>query len=109
MTTAEQIDTEQEHPPEAFEVMVSYLPAAHAYHHRYVADTVVEKVRTDSMAFFHVHDHQERDTYRYFLEFGGVRITDTSQTLAHLAAHHHHHGDELHFNLVEEITPGSAS
>ncbi|MGH9919850.1 MAG: hypothetical protein ACRD6W_13430 [Nitrososphaerales archaeon] len=58
------------------------------------------------MAFFGVHDRQERDTYRYFLEFHGERITDTAQTLGHFADEHCLK-DEAHFNLVEEITPGA--
>jgi len=96
---------EGRHHSEPIRVTVSYLPAAHPFRHSYAPDTIVETVRTDAMAFFGVRDHQERDTYRYFLELGGVRITDTGQTLEHLAAGHHHE-DELHFNLVEEITPG---
>jgi hypothetical protein len=109
MNTAEQAPAQEAAQPAAFEVTVDYLPAAAPYHHRYAAEAILETVRTAAMAFFHVSDRQERDTYRYFLEFGGVRITDTSQTLAQLAEAHHHQGHELRFHLVEEITPGSAS
>ena len=101
--------TEKEHlaerRPETIRVVVSYLPAVHPFERAYSPDTTAETVRVDAMAFFHVSDRQERDTYRYFLELDGVRITDTSVTLAHLAAGHGH-THELHFHLVEEITPG---
>lgn len=106
MSIAEPISSKPEHHAEVIAVTVSYLPAAAPFHHRYDDETLVEKVRTDAMAFFGVHDHQERNTYTYYLELGGHRITNTSQTLGHLAAEHHHQ-DELHFHLVEEITPGS--
>jgi hypothetical protein len=94
------------HHPESIRAMVSYLPAAHPFRSSYAPNTIAETVRTEAMAFFGVRDRQERDTYHYFLELGGVRITDTNETLELLAAGHHHE-DELHFNLVEEITPGS--
>ncbi len=107
MSTAEQAPAQEADRPQEFEVTVSYLPAAAPYHHRDAGYTILETVRTAAMAFFGVADRQERDTYRYFLEFSGARITDTSPTLAQFSEAHHHHGHELHFNLVEEITPGS--
>jgi hypothetical protein len=93
------------HRPETIRVVVSYLPAAHPFERAYPPETTAETVRVDAMAFFHVSDRQERDTYRYFLELHGVRITNTSVTLAQLAAEHGHRHD-LHFHLVEEITAG---
>jgi len=56
------------------------------------------------MKFFGVQDRQERDTYHYFLEIHGTRITDTSQPISNFLKH----GHELHFHLVEQITPGSS-
>lgn len=56
------------------------------------------------MKFFGVQDRQERDTYHYFLEIHGTRITDTSQPISNFLEH----GHELHFHLVEQITPGSS-
>src|SRR5260221_11299420 len=82
---------------------VDPLPAAAPFHHRYAPETTVETVRVAAMAFFGVRDRQDRDTYRYFLEIGGMRITDTSQPISNFVEH----GRELHFHLVEQITPGS--
>ena len=99
---------QREHPLlEVICVIVSYLPATHPFEHPYPPATAVETARVAAMTFFHVSDRQERDTYRYYLELDGVRVTDTSQTLAHLAGEHHR-THTLHFHLVEEITPGAA-
>jgi hypothetical protein len=107
MSIAQEIQPPEGHRhPESIETTVSYLPAAHPYRHDYPRATTLETVRTDAMNFFGVHDRQERDTYRYYLEFHGHRITDTAQTLEHFVDEHHLE-DEVHFNLVEEITPGA--
>jgi hypothetical protein len=107
MSIVEEVQPSDEHRHQAdIETTVSYLPAAHPYKHDFARETVLETVRTDAMAFFGVHDRQERDTYRYFLEFHGEKITDTGQTLERFLTEHHL-GHEVHFNLVEEITPGA--
>jgi hypothetical protein len=92
-------------PPPAppVQVTVDYLPAAKPFHNDFVETTTVETVRTEAMNFFGVRDRQERDTYKYFLEFEKVRVTDTSKTLRQLL------GSErggAHFNLIEEVTKG---
>jgi hypothetical protein len=84
-------------------VTVDYLPATKPFGRAYPAMTMVETVRTDAMGFFSVRDRQERDTYRYFLELSGNRLTDTQQTLEQLLGPHRR---GAHFNLVEQITPG---
>jgi hypothetical protein len=107
MSIAREVQPSEGHPrPELIETTVSYLPAAHPYRHPYPPETALETVRTDSMDFFGVRDRQERDTYRYYLEYAGQRITNTAQTLEQFAAEHHLK-DHVHFNLVEEITPGA--
>jgi hypothetical protein len=103
MTTASEPSTTVTGDAPEIEVTVDYLPAAAPFHHRYAPDTTVETVRVAAMAFFGVQDRQDRDTYRYFLEIGGTRITDTSQPISNFIEH----GRELHFHLVEQITPGS--
>ena len=85
-------------------VKVDYLPAAEPYQHRYPLTTVLESIRSAAMEFFGVQDRQERDTYRYFLEFEGERLTDTARTLGEIVGERHKHA---HFNLIEEITPGA--
>jgi|SRR6266568_7718029 hypothetical protein len=104
MTTLPQTDPATTGDPREIEVTVDYLPAAAPFHHRYPPETLVEAVREAAMKFFGVQDRQDRDTYRYFLEIGGTRITDTSQPISNFVEH----GRELHFHLVEQITPGSA-
>jgi hypothetical protein len=103
MTSAPETDTTPAGLRE-IQVTVDYLPAAAPFHHRYTPETTVEAVRVAAMAFFGVQDRQERDTFRYFLEIGGTRITDTSQPISNFIER----GHELHFHLVEQITPGSA-
>ena len=105
-TTEETTTLDGRQHPHTIQVIVSYLPAAAPFRKPYVSETIVETVRTEAMGFFGVRDRQERDTYRYFLELGGSRITDLSQTLGNLVTHRPDRRD-LHFNLVEEITPGS--
>jgi hypothetical protein len=104
MTTVPQADTTMTGDPHEIQVTVDYLPAAVPFHHRFVLETIVETVRVAAMKFFGVQDRQDRDTYRYFLEIGGTRITDTSQPISNFVEH----GHELRLHLVEQITPGSA-
>lgn len=85
-------------------VTVSYLPAAASFRKSYPRDTVLEEIRVQAMRFFGVEDRQERDTYRYYLEFEGERITDTSRTLGEVIGERR---QSAHFNLIEEITPGA--
>jgi hypothetical protein len=103
MTAVPETDTPMPSDLREIQVAVDYLPAAAPFHHRYAPETIVEAVRVAAMKFFGVQDRQERDTYRYFLEIGGIRITDTSQPISNFVEH----GHELHFHLVEQITPGS--
>lgn len=106
MTADEKGAVVEEQPREAHEdvhVTVDYLPATKPFERAYARTTMVETVRTDAMAFFGVRDRQERDTYRYFLELSGSRITNTQQTLDQLLGPHRR---GAHFNLVEQITPG---
>lgn len=104
MTTAPDTDTTKTADPHEILVTVDYLPAAAPFHDRYASQTIVETVRVAAMKFFGVQDRQDRDTYRYFLEVGGTRITDTSQPISNLVEH----GHELRCHLVEQITPGSS-
>ncbi len=98
--------TQESHAkPSAVEVDVRYLPAAHPFHQTYPPETTLETVRTEAMNYFGVQDRTERDTYRYYLGFEGQRVTDTSQTLAGLIGQHR---EGVHFELIEEITPGRA-
>jgi hypothetical protein len=103
MTAVPETDTPMPGDLREIQVTVDYLPAA-PFHHRYAPESVVEAVRMAAMKFFGVQDRQERDTYRYFLEIGGIWITDTNQPISDFAEH----GHQLHFHLVEQITPGSA-
>ena len=84
-------------------IKVDYLAAAAPFHGRLPEDEPIENARAASMTFFGVADRQERDTYHYFLEIDGVRITDTSIPIRSFLKH----GHELHANLVEQITPGA--
>src|SRR5438309_1424913 len=72
------------HGEQQVQVTVEYLPAAAPFHHAYTGTTPLEVVRADAMSFFGVRDRQERDTYRYFLEFDHARVTNTAQTLDQL-------------------------
>jgi hypothetical protein len=85
-------------------VTVEYLPAAKPFHRSYAGSATVGAVRTDAMAFFGVTDHKDRDTHQFFLEFNGQRLTNMTETLAQLLGPHR---KSAHFNLVEQITPGS--
>ncbi|MGH8930018.1 MAG: hypothetical protein ACRDZO_05120 [Egibacteraceae bacterium] len=103
MSTTPQTETRRSARPREIQVKVDYLPAAAPFHDRFAPDATAESVRTAAMAFFGVQDRQERDTYQYFLECGGNRITDTGQPISHLVEH----GHQLHCHLVEQITPGA--
>lgn len=86
------------------EVTVEYLPATKPFRKEYSDSTTVGSVRTDAMAFFGVSDHRDRDTHQFFLEFNGKRLIDMAQTLGQLLGPHR---KGAHFNLVEQITPGT--
>ena len=87
------------------DVTVDYLPATAAFHHQYTRTATLGTVRTEAMVFFGVRDRQEgRDTYEYFLEFQGSRVTNTSQTLDALLGPQRS-GAEFH--LIEQITQGA--
>lgn len=86
------------------QVTVNYLPAAGPFREEYPHGAILETMRGQAMEFFGVQDRQERDTYRYYLEFEGERLTDTSQTLGDLVGERRR---GAHFNLIEEITPGA--
>ncbi len=93
-----------EHPQtELVHTKVEYLPATQPYQHGYPDSTQLATVRTDSMAFFGVSDHRDRDTHEFFLTNAGHRITNLSQTLGQLLGDKH----DARFDLVEQITPGA--
>ena len=100
-TTSSARHEAQSHSP--VQVTVDYLPATRPFHNDFPETTTLETVRSDVMTFFGVRDRQERDTFRYFLEFDKTRITDTSRTLRDLLGPHRR---GAHFNLIEEVTPG---
>ena len=104
MTTASETGAVLTGDPREIQVTVDYLPAAAPFQHRYPPETTVETVRVAAMKFFGVQDRTERDTYHYCREIHGTRITDTSQPISNFLQH----GHELHFHLVEQITPGSS-
>lgn len=103
MTTSPQTEPAGKERAHDIAVKVDYLPASAPFHERYPPDTTAEAVRVAAMVFFGVQDRQERDTYHYYLECGGIRITDTSQPISELVEH----GHKLHCHLVEQITPGA--
>lgn len=86
-------------------VTVNYLPAAAPYKEEHQHETVLETIRAQAMGFFGVQDRQERDTYRYYLEFEGQRLANANQTLGELIGEKRR---GAHFNLIEEITPGAS-
>ncbi|MGH9961663.1 MAG: hypothetical protein ACREBC_31810 [Pyrinomonadaceae bacterium] len=102
-TTQQQTQDRTPPPAPPVQVTVDYLPATKPFHNDFVETTTLETVRTDAMNFFGVRDRQERDTYKYYLEFEKARVTNTTQTLRQLL------GPErrgAHFNLIEEVTKG---
>ncbi len=109
MTTGEKAVGVEEygHPAQGeqnVQVTVDYLPATEAFHRAYAGSTTLETVRTEAMVFFGVRDRQERDNYEYFLEFQASRVNNTQQTLDQFLGVHRR---GAHFNLVEQITPGT--
>lgn len=95
--------TEKVQSHSAVQVTVDYLPATKPFHTDFPETTTLETVRTEAMLFFGLRDRQERDTFRYFLEFEKARVTDTGRTLRDLLGAHR---GGAHFNLIEEVTPG---
>jgi hypothetical protein len=100
---SEAIQTAEQQQKSLVHTTVEYLPAVAPYQHTYPGATQLAIVRTDSMAFFGVSDHKDRDVHEFFLTFDGSRITDLSETLEQLP------GDkqDVRFDLVEQITPGA--
>jgi hypothetical protein len=100
---AEAIEAVHRPHKDVFHTEVDYLPAAEPFRHNYPGVTRLATVRSDSMVFFGVSDHRDRDVHDFFLTFRNKRITDLSQTIEQLV------GDdegEAGFDLVEQITPG---
>jgi hypothetical protein len=91
---------------EFVKVTVAYLPAPKPFHHSYEDETTIGTIRTESMAFFGVSNHKDRDTHEFFLEFEGRRLSDLGETLEKLLGPHRR---EAHFNLVEQVTQGATS
>src|SRR5437016_396774 len=88
--------------PDQIHVNVDYLAATRPYEHEYVDDTRLSQLRTDTMAFFGVSDHRDRDLHEFYLIFGGQRVTDLGQTIDQLVGEKH----EAKFDLAEQITAG---
>ena len=97
-----------EHPlvaREFVEVSVDYLPSPKKFHQSYKDETLIETVRSDAMTFFGVKDYQDnRDVHKFFLEFEGRVLENTSQTLEQLLGPHRRNA---HFNLIERVTAAS--
>ena len=91
---------------EIVKVTVAYLPAPKPFHHSYGDEATIGTIRTESMTFFGVSDHKDRDTHEFFLEFEGRRLSDLGETLEKLLGPHRR---EAHFNLVEQVTQGATS
>jgi hypothetical protein len=91
---------------EVIEAKVDYLPAPAPFVRKYGDETVVETVRTDAMTFFGVKDFQDRNIHKFFLEFEGHILENTSQTLEQLLGPHRR---SAHFNLIERVTQGRYS
>ncbi len=91
---------------EVIEVKVDYLPAPAPFVRKYRDETVIETIRTDAMTFFGVKDFQDRNIHKFFLEFEGRVLENTSQTLEHLLGPHRR---SAHFNLIEQVTQGGTS
>ena len=88
---------------EIVDVKVDYLPAPSPFVRKYKDETTVETVRTESMTFFGVKDYQDRNIHKFFLEFEGRVLENTSQTLEQLLGPHQR---SAHFNLIERVTQG---
>jgi hypothetical protein len=91
---------------EVIEVKVDYLPAPAPFVRKYSDETLIEIIRTDSMAHFGVKDFQDRNIHKFFLEFEGRVLENTSETLGHLLGPHRR---SAHFNLIERVTQGGIS
>ena len=91
---------------DVLEVKVDYLPAPAPFVRKYDDETVIELVRTDAMAFFGVKDFQDRNIHKFFLEFEGRVLENTSLTLEQLLGPHRR---SAHFNLIERVTQGRHS
>src|SRR6267154_2931337 len=83
---------------EFVKVSADYLPSPKKFHHTFNDETVVETVRVDAMTFFGVKDFQDRNIHKFFLEFEGRVLENTSQTLEQLLGEHR---KSAHFNLIE--------
>jgi len=88
---------------EFVEVSVDYLPSPNQFHQGYKDETVIETIRVDAMNFFGVKDFQDRNTHKFFLEFEGRVLENSSQTLEQLLGPHRR---SAHFNLIERVTQG---
>jgi hypothetical protein len=88
---------------EVIEVKVDYLPAPAPFVRKYSDEIVVETIRTDAMTYFGVKDFQDRNIHKFFLEFEGRVLENTSQTLEQLLGPHRR---SAHFNLIERVTQG---
>ena len=88
------------------EVSVDYLPSPNQFHQKYQDKTVIETVRIDAMNFFGVKDFQDRNIHKFFLEFEGRVIENTSETLEQLLGPHR---SSARFNLIERVTQGGDS
>ena len=91
---------------EVIEVKVDYLPAPAPFARKYLDESVIETIRTDAMTFFGVKDFQDRNVHKFFLEFEGRVLENTSETLEHLLGPHRR---SAHFNLIERVTQGDNS
>jgi hypothetical protein len=91
---------------EVVEVKVDYLPSPAKFVRKYRDETVIETIRTDAMTFFGVKDFQDRNIHKFFLEFEGHVLENTSQTLDQLLGPHRR---SAHFNLIERVTQGGIS
>jgi len=91
---------------EVMEVKVDYLPAPAPFVRKYSDESVIETIRTDAMNFFGVKDFQDRNIHKFFLEFEGRVLENTSQTLEQLLGPHRR---SAHFNLIERVTQGCPS
>lgn len=105
-TTAQQAAGHPALDREVIEVKVDYLPSPAPFVRKYGDETVIETVRTDAMTFFGVKDFQDRNIHKFFLEFEGHIIENTSQTLEQLLGPHRR---SAHFNLIERVTQGGIS
>jgi hypothetical protein len=88
---------------EVIEVKVEYLPSPAPFVRKYKDETVIETIRTDAMTFFGVKDYQDRNIHKFFLEFEGRVLENTSETLDQLLGPHRR---SAHFNLIERVTQG---